>query len=59
MNAFMNAGSNIDRDIYPRLKYKGLYMPEFEKDHAIDGIINPSSGAPSEAKEVVEAQAEQ
>ena len=29
LNAFLKAGLNLERDVYPRMKYKGMYMPEF------------------------------
>ena len=38
MNAFLKAGTNVDRDVYPKMKYKGLYMPEFQNEHACDHI---------------------
>jgi hypothetical protein len=28
-NAFMKAGINLELDVYPKLKYKSLYLPEF------------------------------
>jgi hypothetical protein len=36
MNAFIKAGTNLEKEIYPSLKYKGLYMPEFAGDHICD-----------------------
>ena len=32
----MKAGTNLEKEIYPSLKYKGLYMPEFAGDHICD-----------------------
>ena len=39
LNAFMKAGTNLEKEIYPKLKYKGLYMPEFANDHICDHQI--------------------
>jgi len=36
LNAFMKAGTNLEKEIYPKLKYKGLYMPEFSSEHICD-----------------------
>ena len=37
LNAFIKAGSNLDRDVFPKLKYKSEYIPGFadgsKKDH--------------------------
>ena len=30
MNAFIKAGTNIERDIYPKMKYRALYMNDKE-----------------------------
>ena len=45
MQAFIKAGTNLERDIYPKMKYKGMYMPQFESDHAIDTELTTSSAA--------------
>lgn len=29
LNAFIKAGSNLDRDVFPKLKYKSEYIPGF------------------------------
>ena len=29
LNAFMKAGIDLSKEVYPRMKYKGLYLPEF------------------------------
>ena len=29
LNAFLKAGSNLDRDVFPKLKYKHEYIPGF------------------------------
>jgi hypothetical protein len=36
INAFMKAGTDLSKEVYPRMKYKGLYLPEFENDHICD-----------------------
>ena len=30
MSAFIKAGTNIERDIYPKMKYRSLYMNDKE-----------------------------
>ena len=29
----MKAGTNLKEEVYPKMKYKSLYLPEFENDH--------------------------
>ena len=29
LNAFMKAGIDLSKEVYPRMRYKGLYLPEF------------------------------
>ena len=29
INAFMKAGTDLSKEVYPRMKFKGLYLPEF------------------------------
>ena len=29
LNAFMKAGTDLSKEVYPRMKFKGLYLPEF------------------------------
>ena len=36
LNAFMKAGTDLSKEVYPRMKFKGLYLPEFENDHICD-----------------------
>ena len=32
LNAFMKAGTDLSKEVYPRMKYKGLYLPEFQNE---------------------------
>jgi hypothetical protein len=34
LSAFLKAGTNLGRDIYPKLKNKALYLPEFQDHHS-------------------------
>ena len=36
MNAFLKAGTDLDRDIYPKMKYRKLYMPEETGSKAVE-----------------------
>ena len=38
ISAFIKAGSNIERDVFPKMKYRSYYMPGFEKSHIADPI---------------------
>jgi hypothetical protein len=34
MNAFMKAGTDLDKEIIPKMKYKNYYMPSGESKHS-------------------------
>ena len=36
VGAFIKAGANLERDVYPYMKYKALYMPQFHDQQEID-----------------------
>ena len=39
----MKAGVNLADDVYPKLKHKGLYLPEFENDHVCSHHIDKNT----------------
>jgi len=32
LQAFVKAGTNLDRDVLPKMKYRALYIPEFKAE---------------------------
>jgi len=42
----MKAGTNLEKEVYPKMKYKGLYMPEFANDHICDTKLDKKEDKP-------------
>ena len=42
VSAFIKAGTNINKEVYPKMIYKSYYMPGFPDDHVGD-IIDQDS----------------
>ena len=40
VSAFIKAGTNIQKEVYPKMIYKSYYMPGFQDDHVADIIID-------------------
>ena len=63
LNAFIKAGSNLDRDVFPKLKYKHEYIPGFcsemdmkkKEDHYVlttdEAMLQPQQQASAQQME--------